>query len=497
MEVSEIKRLIDDDYTSERKKLARIGQRYYEAEHDILKYRLFYYNADGNLVEDKYRNNARISHPFFTELSDQLSSYMLSFDENPMQAKDTAEGLQDYLDEYFDDDFWTDIGELITGTYNKGFEYIYAYKNKDGRMTFQCADSMGVVEVRAKDTDDNCEYFIYWYIDRIEKGKKQIKRIQVWSVKETTYYVQEGDGKIELDTEAEINPRPHVVLKDKKGKKKGYSFGFIPFWRLDNNRKRISGLKPIKPLIDDYDLMQCGLTNNLVDFDTPLHMVKGFDGDNLDELQQNLKVKKVVGVEADGDVEIKTIDIPYQARQVKASEDEKNIYRFGMGLNMTGLKDTAATTNIAIKAAYSLLDMKANKLEKRLKRLLKELLKVVINEINETNKTGYKVSDVKMVFKRSVMTNETENTQNEKVKAETQQVQINTILALAATLDDETIIKAICDVMDIDYEEIEDRLPKDESRHVEQAQEELNNVITDEGGGIDESKAEGSAAGSS
>lgn len=497
MEVSEIKRLIDDDYTSERKKLARIGQRYYEAEHDILKYRLFYYNADGNLVEDKYRNNARISHPFFTELSDQLSSYMLSFDENPMQAKDTAEGLQDYLDEYFDDDFWTEIGELITGTYNKGFEYIYAYKNKDGRMTFQCADSMGVVEVRAKDTDDNCEYFIYWYIDRIEKGKKQIKRIQVWSVKETTYYVQEGDGKIELDTEAEINPRPHVVLKDKKGKKKGYSFGFIPFWRLDNNRKRISGLKPIKPLIDDYDLMQCGLTNNLVDFDTPLHMVKGFDGDNLDELQQNLKVKKVVGVEADGDVEIKTIDIPYQARQVKASEDEKNIYRFGMGLNMTGLKDTAATTNIAIKAAYSLLDMKANKLEKRLKRLLKELLKVVINEINETNKTGYKVSDVKMVFKRSVMTNETENTQNEKVKAETQQVQINTILALAATLDDETIIKAICDVMDIDYEEIEDRLPKDESRHVEQAQEELNNVITDEGGGIDESKAEGSAAGSS
>ena len=356
---------------------------------------------------------------------------------------------------------------------------------------------MGVVEVRAKDTDDKCEYFIYWYTDRIEKGKKQIKRIQVWSAKETTYYVQEGDGKIELDTEAEINPRPHVVFKDKKGEKKGYSFGFIPFWRLDNNRKRISGLKPIKPLIDDYDLMQCGLTNNLVDFDTPLYMVKGFDGDNLDELQQNLKVKKVVGVETDGGVEIKTIDIPYQARQAKASEDEKNIYRFGMGLNMTGLKDTAATTNIAIKAAYSLLDMKANKLEKRLKRLLKELLRVVIDEINETNKTGYKASDVNMVFKRSVMTNETENTQNEKVKAETQQVQINTILALTATLDDATIVKAICDVMDIDYEEIKERLPKDESKQVEQAQEELNNVITDEGGGTDESKAEGSAAGSS
>lgn len=478
MEASEIKRLIDDDYKSERKKQARVGQRYYEAEHDILKYRLFYYNADGNLVEDKYRNNARISHPFFTELSDQLSSYILSFDENPMQAKDTAEGLQDYLDEYFDDDFWTEIGELITGAYNKGFEYIYAYKNKDGRMVFQCADSMGVVEVRDKDTDDKREYYIYWYIDRIEKGMKEIKRIQVWSEKETTYYVQDGNGEINLDKDEEVNPVPHVVYKDTKGNKTGYSFGYIPFWRLDNNKKRISGLKPIKALIDDYDLMQCGLTNNLVDFDTPLHVVSGFDGDNLDELQRNLKVKKVIGVDKDGDVEIKTVDIPYQARQAKAADDEKNIYRFGMGLNMTGLRDTAATTNIAIKAAYSLLDMKANKMEKRLKRLLKKLLKIVIDEINETHKTGYKTSDVKMTFKRSVMTNETENISNEKVKAEMQQVQINTLLSLSATLDDETVIRGICDIMDIDYEEVKDRLPEDEWKQVQQAQEILDNMVT-------------------
>lgn len=461
MEVSEIKRLIDDDYNSRKKKLARVGQRYYEAKHDILKYRMFYFNADGKLVEDKFRSNARICHPFFTELSDQLAAYMLSFDDNPMQAKDTAEGLQEYLDEYFDDDFWTEIGELITGAYNKGYEYIYGYVNAEGRMTFQAADSIGVVEVRAKDTDDNCEYYIYWYVDRIEKGKKEIKRIQVWDGKETTYYVQDGNGQIEIDDEQPINPRPHVVYTDGQGKRMGYGFGFIPFWRLDNNRKRISGLQPVKPLIDDYDLMQCGLTNNLVDFDTPLHVVKGFEGDNLNELQINLKTKKIIGVDEEGDVDVKTVDIPYQARQAKAAEDEKNIYRFGMGLNTSGLKDTAATTNIAIKAAYSLLDMKANKLEKRLKRLLKELLKVVISEINTQHKTGYKVSDVKMVFNRSVMTNETENISNEKVRAETQQVQINTLLNLAATLDNETVVRGICDVLDIDYEKIKDRIPED------------------------------------
>lgn len=477
---AEIKRFIDNDSSSEKKQFAEVGQRYYEANHDILKSRLFYYNADGNLVEDTTRSNIKISHPFFTELSDQLSAYMLSCKENPIRAKEAVEGLQDYLDEYFDDDFYTEISELITGAYNKGFEYIYAYKNAEGRLAFQCADSLGVIEVRAKDTDDQCEYFIYWYIDRIDKGKKEIRRIQVWSDKETWYYVQSGNGRVKLDDSVPINPRPHVVFTDKKKNiKKGYSFGFIPFWRLDNNKKQISGLKPIKALIDDYDLMECGISNNLADFDTPLHVVTGFQGDNLDELQTNLKTKKILGVDEGGGVEVKTVDIPYQARKAKADEDEKNIYRFGMGFNSSQVGD-GNITNIVIRSRYTLLDLKANKLERRLKKLLKQLVKVVLDEINKEHKTDYKVSDVYFDFVREIMTNESENYSDEKTKAETRQVQINTILNVAAVLDDETIVKAICEVLDIDYEEIKDKLPNPDDG-MTQAEGVLSAVVPEEG----------------
>ena len=477
---AEIKRFIDNDSSSEKKKFAEVGQRYYEANHDILKSRLFYYNADGNLVEDTTRSNIKISHPFFTELSDQLSAYMLSFKENPIRAKEAVEGLQDYLDEYFDDDFYTEISELITGAYNKGFEYIYAYKNAEGRLAFQCADSLGVIEVRAKDTDDECEYFIYWYIDRIDKGKKEIRRIQVWSNQETWYYVQSGNGRVKTDDSVPINPRPHVVFTEKKKNvKKGYSFGFIPFWRLDNNKKQISGLKPIKALIDDYDLMECGISNNLADFDTPLHVVTGFQGDNLDELQTNLKTKKILGVDEGGGVEVKTVDIPYQARKAKADEDEKNIYRFGMGFNSSQVGD-GNITNVVIRSRYALLDLKANKLERRLKKLLKQLVKVVLDEINKMNKTDYKVSDVYFDFVREITTNESENYSNEKTKAETQQVQINTILNVAAVLDDETIVKAICEVLDIDYEEIKDKLPSPDDG-MTQAEVALSAVVPEEG----------------
>ena len=478
---AEIKQFIADDTTSDKKRLAKIGQRYAEGEHDILKCRLFYYNADGNLVEDTARANIKISHPFFLELVEQLSPYMLSFKENPIRAKKNVEGLQEQLDLYFDDEFWAEIGDLIDGAYSKGFEYIYGFKNEENRLSFQCADSMGVVEVREQYTDDHCKYVIYWYIDRIEKGKKAIKRIQVWSEKETAYYVQIGDGKVELDKSVKVNPRPHVITLDEEGNEMGYPLGYIPFWRLDNNKKQFSGLKPIKPLIDDYDLHACSLSNNLQDFDTPLHVVSGFQGDNLDELQTNLKTKKIVGVDSEGGIDVKTVDIPYEARKAKLEIDEKNIYKFGMGLNTYGLKDTAATTNIAIKTAYALLKMKADKLEKRLRKLLKDIIKVVLKEINDENDKDYQLSDIEFDFSRETMVNETENIQNAKVKAETEQLRINTLLNLVSTIDDETLVKAMCDELDFDYDEIKGKIQKmKDEEGLQGAKDALNDIVPDD-----------------
>lgn len=482
LSIAEIQKFINDDISSEKKRLAAVGQRYYEAEHDILKCRLFYFNADGKLVEDTFRSNTKISHPFFTELTDQLAAYMLSFDKNPIRAKSKAEGLQEHLDSYFDDAFWDEIGELITGAYSKGFEYLYAYKNAKDKLVFQCADSMGVIEVRESDTDDGCKYVIYWYIDRIEKGKKEIRRIQVWSDKETSYYVQSGNnGKIIPDDSIDVNPRPHVVFTDPKtNKKMGYGFGYIPFYRLDNGKKQFSGLKPIKAIIDDYDIMQCGLSNNLNDFDTPLYVVSGFQGENLDELQTNLKTKKIVGVDSEGGIDIKTVDIPYEARKAKTDEDEKNIYRFGMGLNSIGLKDTNATTNIAIKMAYTLLDMKAEKMEKRLRKLLNQILEIVLVEINQKQKTDFQISDIEFDFKREVMANETENANNEKTKAETKQIEINIILNIAMQIGDEEALKAICSILDYDYDEIMQSVKKQQEQDsLKSAQNALDGVITE------------------
>lgn len=478
---AEIKKLIDDDAVSEKKRMANIGHRYYKSDHDILQYRMFYYNADGVLVEDRVRSNSRICHPFFTELVDQLASYVLSFEEKPIQAKDNADGLQDHLDEYFDDEFWAEIQELITGTNAKGFEYLYGFKGEGDRLHFRCADSLGVVEVRAKDTDNNCEHVIYWYVERVGIDKKLIKRIEVYDKDQIWFYNQVDDGELELDEDVPFNPMPNIVWKHKKTEVYyGSSLGFIPFWRLDNCREQTNGLKPIKGLIDDYDLMQCGLSNNLQDFDKPIHLVRGFQGDNLDELQQNIRTKKILGVDDGGGLDILTVDVPYQARVTKAVEDEKNIYRFGMGFNSAQAGD-GNITNVVIRSRYTLLDLKAKKLITRLKRFLKDIIRVVLDEINTKHGTDYQYSDVIVDFKPVILTNDQENAQIAQIEAQTKQIELNNILNVATMIGDEEALKGICGVLDLDFEDLKGQLDKmGEAQSTSDAQNLLESVVTDD-----------------
>lgn len=453
---------IQDNEASEKHKAAKVGQKYYEGKHDILGYRMFYYNADGQLVEDKYRSNIKIPHPFFTELVDQAVQYILSGKDGFVRSDDPA--LQAEMDAYFNEneDFTAELSEVITGSMAKGFDYMYAYKNGEDKLAFLWADSLDVVEVNGKNTSDGKDYVIYKYTESLGVGdkKKQITCIQVWDDKETWYYVQDDNGQLVLDDKAEINPRPHIIYSEEGSPDRYFDgFGFIPFFRLDNNKKKTSGLKPIKALIDDYDLMSSSLSNNLVDFDTPIHVVKGFQGDNLDELQTNVKTKKLVGVGEDGGLDIKTVDVPYEARKAKLELDEKSIYRFGMGLNTAGLKDTAATTSIAIKAAYSLLDLKASKFEIRLKQFMRKILKIVLDEINTQNGTDYQMSQVYFVFDHEIMSNASENAQIELTEAQKRQAEINTLLDIADRLGNDLLMQLVCEQLDINYEDVKNKLP--------------------------------------
>jgi hypothetical protein len=138
-------------------------------------------------------------------------------------------------------------------------------------------------------------------------------------------------------------------------------------------------------------------------------------------------------------------------------------------------------TNVVIRSRYTLLELKADKLEKRIRQFLKGIIKVVLDEINAKNKTDYQYTDVEIRFEHIVPTNEQENVANAKTEAETEQIRINSILNVATMIGDEQTLKSICDIMDLDFEELKGVLEKmNESQNTMDAMTALEGVVTDE-----------------
>ncbi|HEM6033190.1 TPA: phage portal protein, partial [Streptococcus suis] len=84
----------------------------------------------------------------------------------------------------------------------------------------------------------------------------------------------------------------------------------------------------------------------------------------------------------DGGLDVKTVDIPIEARKEKLRIDKEAIYKFGMGFDSSQTGD-GNITNVVIKSRYSLLDLKCNKIEVRLRRIIKQMLELIVENINQ------------------------------------------------------------------------------------------------------------------
>lgn len=486
--VQEIRELMEADAASESKKKAATGQRYYEGHHDIENRRIYFINEHGEPEEDKLKSNIRISHPFHKELTDQVVQYILSGEESYMRSDDPD--LQAELNRRFNDneDFTAELYKLLTGVVAKGWDYMYAYKNEEDITAFQHADSLGVVEVRAKETSDGVDYLIYAYTEHVMG--KEVRRIQVWDKAQVSYFCQVDGGEIVTDEAEPINPRPHTLyIKDGKPyQNENSAYGQIPFFRMDNFPLKRSDLFYYKAAVDDYDLMNCDLSNNLQDTNEASYVLTGFDGDNLDELMRNFRAKKAMGVPEGGDVKVETTSIPYEARKAKMEIDKENIYHFGQGVNTEALKDTSATTNLAIQQAYTQLDSRSVKLKITLKQFLRKLLNVVLPEINRQNGTDYRQKDVYFVFEPELPTNALENAQNELTEAQKRQTEMNTLLSLQTVIDDDTLLQLIAEQLDIDYNELKDKVHTEEDPYGEAA---FNLAATDNSAMVEPSPTSG------
>ncbi|WP_270319384.1 phage portal protein [Lactococcus petauri] len=450
---SGIKQAIKNNADSDSLKKAKEGVRYYNYDHDILQNRIMYVDSNNILREDKYASNLNIQHPFLPELIDQKVQVLLA---NPLEIEVDDPEFKRHLESYYDEDFQVFLDDLLTNGSQMGFEYAYARTTSENRLTFQIADGLKVIPIY--DNNNTVVRLLRYYTDEILKDGKKVKvnYAEMYDKSKVWYFIEKDKEEgYKLDVSKTPNPAPHVLAINDDGELAGFGYGVIPFYRYKNNQKERTDLEPIKALIDDYDLMSTFLSNNLQDFADAIYVVKGFEGDNLDKLRFNLKNKKTVGVGENGSVDVKTVNVPVEGRKTKMQMDKEAIYKFGFGFDTSQIADSnGSVTNVVIKAGFSLLNMKVNKTEVRLRAFLKWANNLVVQDINRLNGTDYNPDDVGFIIEREMLINEKDLVDNEKTEADKRSIEVQTLLAAAPLLPDDKVLKMICEIYELDYDEI-------------------------------------------
>ncbi len=162
-----------------------------------------------------------------------------------------------------------------------------------------------------------------------------------------------------------------------------------------------------KTIIDAIDKRLSDTQNTFDEATELIYILKGYEGESLDQFMTNLKYKKAINVSGDGGVDTIQVEVPIIATKEYITMMRDYLVEFGQGIDFQNDKFGNSPSGIALKFLYSNLDLKANKLTRKTYVALQELLQYVI----DFNNLNVDVKDIEIQFNFNRMINELEQTQ--------------------------------------------------------------------------------------
>ena len=227
-------------------------------------------------------------------------------------------------------------------------------------------------------------------------------------------------------------------------------------WKF--NDLAIPTLANIKDFIDLQDTNLSDLANNVEDIQDAIWILENYNGQNLQEFMEDLKVRKAIKVGNGGSVNSKTIEIPIEARNKLYELCEKNIYKFGFGINFSERDNLGNVSGVGLKWSYAPLEQKSNSIENNGQDALNNFFNILFNLLNINNNSN----DVEFSFDRTMIINEQEKT--------------STVMSATSQLSRKTILTNLPMVKDVD-EEME--LLKDEDEYEPKEQDDFEDGKSD------------------
>jgi SPP1 family phage portal protein len=336
------------------------------------------------MVEDPYASNQKLASGFLKQQIKQKVNYLIN--EN-ITLSDMVEETEELYP-----DWRKDLKQLSTRvSYHIYGAWQFYVEDNETKYKFIDGTQLYPIFITNQSIPDLVIRH-YTTMDGIEKAI-------IYSNTTETHYIKKK--KWEYEKEVPII-RKSKVIADETIEEQSVELSQPPFAICFNNDEWKTDLQPIKSFVDIYDKVNSDFANNIIDFQEIYHTVKNYDGQDLEEFNEQLKRLKVVPVGEDGEMQTHQIEVPVNAKQTFLELTRKNIFEFGMAVDVQNIA-TGNATVVAIQSMYENLNMKAADFEQELQDFWRQVVKLT-NEFNLITGSAA-VIDNYLMFDKSMISN--------------------------------------------------------------------------------------------
>lgn len=318
-------------------------------------------------VENKFASNIKVKCSFFRDITDSKVQYIAG-EGADVTAKDDAQAeAVRALFEPIAENMRRVEQECLTDalTYGRGYAYMTV---KNGAPWLEYTDYCEVIP--DYDRYNRLESVIRYY----RRGDREYAELhtpaKVWEFEREA---DEGGGRFE---ETEERPQIAVRLTYPTGESEqvgSKAWAVLPWFEMRHSKDGKTSLTPAaQSMIEAYDITNSDFANNLVDFADVFMRIGDTYSSGMDYGETIKMVKQFKVFEGQG--EVQTVDIPYQARKELLQILKGGIYSALKGVDLTNIATGTTNTATAIKALYTDVDNWADQAEWYLKDWVSEVL---------------------------------------------------------------------------------------------------------------------------
>lgn len=416
---------------SKERKRQLAGEAYYDGAQDVLRRKRIALDDDGKVKVLDHLPNNRLVNNIYAKMVDQKTNYSFG---RPFSFDTENKAYAAALSTVFRSRFQRTMHNIGEGAWIGGKSWVFPYYDQNGELAFQRFPADEVLPFWADADHTILDAAVHVYVvleyDETEQTKDVVK-VEVMHGGGVDCFVRRDDGTLEPDDFARSGP--YITTTDPQtGKETSYNWERIPLVCFKSSHHEIPLLSRVKCLQDAYNNIISNFANQMEeDIHSTILVIKNYDGEDLGRLRANLATYGIIKVRSyegsEGGVDTLQIEVNAENYKVLLSLLKDAIIENARGYDAKDDRMSGNPNQMNIQSMYSDIDLDANGIEMEFQASMEELLWFVNQHLANTGRGNFEGTEVKVIFDRDVLINETEV--------------INNCKNSVGILSDETIVK--------------------------------------------------------